>query len=314
MRLVDKFTIWFLLITAFVLLTGGVIVFSRVQHEVDREAIRRIKSHIDEIAAQLEKSTPVAELESEYVQIVEIDPNVPPIGLQIYDTMAVYRPNMRALDRKLTVESSYRIGSKHYKVSMYDFVAEPDEIADGVRESLLWIFLILFSALNAIEKLSKINHSLTLLNKLGNQEFATLEPVNMSAHLQAILDDLAELIEMKSISLRKEIAENVKILLHPSLADILISNLCSNAIRHNVHDGHIYISLTPRRLMVANSGKQPEVPVEQLFERFTRTSPNDDSVGLGLAIVKQICDVSGLSISYEYKTNEHIVTVTFPAA
>lgn len=420
MRLVDKFTIWFLLITAFVLLTGGVIVFTRVQHEVDREAIRRIKSHIDEIAAQLEKNTPVAELESEYVQIVEIDPNVPPIGLQIYDTMAVYRPNMRALDRKLTVESSYRIGSKHYKVSMYDFVAEPDEIADGVRESLLWIFLILlvivgitnivisrrilspfhrtlkaiehfslksnseinlpdtrtkefqqlnffltkmtgkaradyrtlkeftenashelqtplaiirgklelllesplteeqgnkiFSALNAIEKLSKINHSLTLLNKLGNQEFATLAQVNMSAHLQTILDDLAELIEMKSISLRKEIAENVKILLHPSLADILITNLCSNAIRHNVHDGHIYISLTSRRLMIANSGKQPEVPVEQLFERFTRTSQNDDSVGLGLAIVKQICDVSGLSISYEYKTNEHIVTVTFPAA
>ena len=420
MRLVDKFTVWFLVITAFVLLSGGLIVFTRVQHEVDQEAIRRIKSHIDNIAVQLGKGTPAAELESENVRIVEIDPELSAIDLNVYDTMAVYRPNMRALDRKLTVESSYRIGSKHYKVSMYDFVAEPDEIADGVRESLAWIFLILlvivgitnivisrrilspfhrtlkeiqnfslksnnhinlpatrtkefqqlnfflkkmtakaradyrtlkeftenashelqtplaiirgklelllesplnedqgnkiFSALNAIEKLSKINHSLTLLNKLGNQEFSTLEPVNISAHLQNILNDLSELIEMKSISLRKDIAENVNVLLHPSLADILITNLCSNAIRHNIDDGHIYISLTSKRLMIANSGKPPEVPVEQMFERFTRTSKNDDSVGLGLAIVKQICDVSGLSIRYEYNDSEHRVTVAFPAA
>ena len=419
MRLVDKFTIWFLVITAFILVTGGIIVFTRVQHEVDQEATRRIKSHIDDIAEQLKQGVSPEELQSENVRIVEIDPEFAAIDMNVYDTMAVYRPNMRALDRKLTVESSYVIGAKHYKVSMSDFVAEPDEIAEGVTESLGWIFMILliivgltniaisrrilspfhktlkaiqhfslksgkeiklpdtrtqefqqlnfflkkmtgkaradyralkeftenashelqtplaiirgklelllespltedqgnkiFSALNSIEKLSKINHSLTLLNKLDNQEFATLQPVNIGAHLRNILNDLAELIEMKSISLRKEIDENVRILLHPSLADILITNLCTNAIRHNVDEGHIFIQLNSRHLIIANSGRPPEVPLDQMFERFKRTSRNDDSVGLGLAIVKQICDVSGLSISYEYKMPEHIVTVTFPS-
>ena len=33
----------------------------------------------------------------------------------------------------------------------------------------------ILSALNAIERLSKINHSLTLLNKLENREFSALE-------------------------------------------------------------------------------------------------------------------------------------------
>jgi signal transduction histidine kinase len=143
MRLVDKFTVWFLVITAFILLTGGLIVFTRVQHEVDQEAIRRIKSHIDDIAAQLKQGVPPDALQSENVRIVEIDRGLPVIDMNVYDTMAVYRPNMRALDRKLTVESSYVVGRKHYKVSMSDFVAEPDEIADGVTESLAWIFLIL---------------------------------------------------------------------------------------------------------------------------------------------------------------------------
>lgn len=420
MKLVDKFTIWFIVITSLVLVVGGIIVFSRVQHEVDQEAIRRIKSHIDNIATQLRQGTPPQELMSEHVEILEIDPRLPEIDINVYDTMAVYRPRMEALDRKLTVESSYHVGEKHYKVSMYDFVAEPDEIADGVRKSLGWIFLILLaivgitnvlisrrilypfhqtlkaienfslkkekeinvpatrtkefqqlnyflknmtgkaradyralkeftenashelqtplaiirgklelllesplteeqggqilSALGSIEKLSKINHSLTLLNKLENFEFLAVEPVNISRHVVTILNDLSELMDMKSIALKKEIAEDVRVVIHPSLADVLVMNLLSNAIRHNVNGGQITISLTPRRLLVSNTGLPPEIPPDQVFERFRRTSTNDDSVGLGLSIVKQICEVSGLTVKYEWVNNQHVLTVAFPAA
>lgn len=418
MRLIDKFTIWFIIITSIVLVVGGLIVFTRVQHEIDQEAIRRIKSHIDNIAQQLREGGTAEQFKSEHVKISELDPSIATVDLNVYDTMAVYRPRMQALDRKLTVESSYKIENKHYRISMYDFVAEPDEIADGVRESLMWIFVMLLaivgvtnvmisrrilspfhktlkaienfslkqdrdlklpptrtkefqqlnyflhkmtgkaradyralkeftenashelqtplaiirgklelllespiddgqgkqilSALSSIEKLSKINHSLTLLNKLENQEFLAIEPVNISKNVQNILNDLSELIEMKSISLTTEIAENAKVLIHPSLADILIMNLFSNAIRHNVQEGMIHISLTSRRLLVENTGLVPEIALNQAFERFKRTSQNNDSVGLGLAIVKQICEVSGLAIDYRYENNHHKVTVNFP--
>lgn len=419
MKLTDKFSIWFIIITSVVLLAGGFIVFTRVQYEIDQEAIRRIKSHIDNIAEQLAQGRTPEELKSEYVEIREIDPRAPLIDLKVYDTMAVYRPRMEALDRKLTVQSSYRIDGKHYWVSMYDFVAEPDEIADGVRESLAWIFLILLvivgvtnllisrrilspfhktlkaiehfslkqdreinlpstrtkefqqlnyflkkmtgkaradyralkeftenashelqtplaiirgklellmessineeqgnlilSALNSIERLSKINHSLTLLNKLENQEFSALQPIDITMRVHHTLNDLSELIDMKSITLKKEIQENVKVLMHPSLADILIMNLFSNAIRHNTKDGSIDITLNAQQLIIANTGLPPEIPVERAFERFKKASQNNDSIGLGLAIVKQICHASGLSIEYTYQDGRHIVIVTFPS-
>jgi signal transduction histidine kinase len=419
MKLAYKFSVWFIVITSAVLIAGGLIVFTRVQYEIDREAVRRIKSHIDNIAEQLEQGRSPDELKSEYVEISEIDATSPLIDLNVYDTMAVYRPRMEALDRKLTVESSYRIGDKHYKVSMYDFVAEPDEIADGVKESLAWIFLILIvivgvtnvfisrrilrpfhktlkaienfslktdreinlsptrtkefqqlnyflktmtgkaradyralkeftenashelqtplaiirgklellletpineeqgnlvlSALNSIERLSRINHSLTLLNKLENQEFSTLGACDISLHVHNILNDLSELIEMRSIALKKDIQENIKVLIHPSLADILIMNLLTNAIRHNIHNGRIHITLNPSTLTIENTGLPPEIPVDRAFERFKKTSQNNDSIGLGLAIVKQICVASGLSITYAYQQDRHIVTVTFPS-
>lgn len=418
MRLIDKFTIWFLIITSVVLLGGGLIVFTRVQHEVDQEAIRRISSHMDNTAKQLEQGKTADELESEYVEIEEISPELPLIELNVYDTMAVFMPRMTALDRKLTVERSYRVGEKHYRISMYDFVAEPDEIADGVKKSLGWIFLILLgivgvtnliiskrilspfdktlkaienfslkkdneirlppthtkefqqlhyflkkmigkahadyralkefsenashelqtplsvirgklemllespindeqgnqilSALNSIERLSKINHSLTLLNKLENQEFSVQQTVDMSSHVESVVNELSELIEMKSISLTTDIHPKVRVLVHPSLAEILVTNLLSNAIRHNFQGGMIHIELTSGWLIVENSGRPPEIPLEQVFERFTRTRTHQESIGLGLAIVKQICEVSNLTLNYTYENSRHILKVTFP--
>lgn len=418
MRLIDKFTIWFFIITTLVLLAGGLIVFTRVQYEVDQEAIRRISSHLDDTAEQLEEGKSPDELESEYVEIEEIHPELPVITLNVYDTMAVFRPRIRALDRKLTVEKSYRIGEKHYRISMYDFVAEPDEIADGVKKSLGWIFLILLcvvgltnliiskrilspfdktlksienfslkkdgeirlppthtkefqqlhyflkkmtgkaqadyralkefsenashelqtplsiirgklemllespindqqgqqilSALNSIERLSRINHSLTLLNKLENQEFSVHETIDMSRHVEGVLRELSELIEMKTINLTTKIQPKVKVMVHPSLAEILVTNLISNAIRHNFHGGMIRIELTPGWLVVENTGAPPEFPPEQVFERFKRTHSNHESIGLGLAIVKQIAEVSNLTVRYSFENGRHIMKVTFP--
>src|SRR5580658_8987371 len=86
---------------------------------------------------------------------------------------------------------------------------------------------------NALERLSRIHSSLTLLTKLENQEYEVSSPVCLSALARGILDSFDELIEMKSLRLDAKIAEKVYVPLNPPLADLLLTNLVSNAIRHN---------------------------------------------------------------------------------
>jgi signal transduction histidine kinase len=153
---------------------------------------------------------------------------------------------------------------------------------------------------NALERLSRIHSSLTLLTKLENQEYAVTESVNMSMLVRAALDSFGELMEMKSLRLEARIAEDVYVPLHPSLADLLLMNLLGNAIRHNEGDGWIVVQLTKEGLVIANTGREPQVPVMELFERFKKGNPGGDSIGIGLAIVRQICDLADFSVDYQY--------------
>lgn len=164
---------------------------------------------------------------------------------------------------------------------------------------------------NALERLSRIHSSLTLLTKLENQEYDVTASVNMSMLVRAALGSFGELIDMKSLSLEARIGDDVYVPLHPSLADLLLMNLLGNAIRHNEGDGWIVVQLVKEGLVIANSGPAPQIPVMELFERFKKGNPGGDSIGIGLAIVRQIADLAHFSIEYEYGNGVHAIGVGF---
>lgn len=175
---------------------------------------------------------------------------------------------------------------------------------------------------NALERLSRIHSSLTLLTKLENYEYEAKEPVNFSALTREALDSFGELIQMKSLTLRTNIADNVHLPLHAALADLLLTNLLSNAIRHNDSGsnndsseepgtGIIDVRLGKTGLVISNTGREPRVPTAELFERFKKGNQSADSIGIGLAIVRQICDLHHFTIIYEYKAGMHILAVSF---
>lgn len=178
------------------------------------------------------------------------------------------------------------------------------EINDGQAK-------LIMSAHNAVEKLSKMGQSLILLAKLENQEFETPGPIDFSRIVTDNLTAFEELIEMKSITLDRDISEDVKISIHPVLADILLSNLMSNAIRHNYKQGHITVKLTEKGLVVSNTGAPLEVAPAELFKRFKKGKQSNNSVGLGLAIVKQICMQNDIEVTYSYEDSEHHFRLQF---
>ena len=185
---------------------------------------------------------------------------------------------------------------------------------------------------NALERLSRIHSSLTLLTKLENHEYEANITVCISQLTRETLNSFEELIQLKSLTLLTTIAEKIYVPLHPSLADLLLTNLIGNAIRHNVPPapfagdgsemdaeegfggqggGLIQVSLTRDGLIVVNTGRQPQVPTTELFERFKKGNSGSDSIGIGLAIVRQICDLSHFTIDYQYRDGFHCLAVGF---
>lgn len=164
---------------------------------------------------------------------------------------------------------------------------------------------------HAIDKLSKINRSLTLLTKLDNQEYTTSEDVRICRITKDVLAAYEDWITLRNIQVSTELGKNIPLRIHPALAEMLLNNLLSNAIRHNVDQGCINVVLNHNRLVVSNTGLPPEIPTEELFLRFKKSNQSADSIGLGLAIVKQICEVSRFSIRYDYTGGMHVINICF---
>lgn len=164
---------------------------------------------------------------------------------------------------------------------------------------------------NAVDKLSRINSSLTLLTKLDNQEFHANKDLQFCNITEEIIAAFYDRMTLKNISLDTAIDKNVKVKIHPSLGEILVSNLLTNAIRHNVEGGSVSVVLTQNYLQVSNTGLPPGIPTEELFQRFKKGNQSANSIGLGLSIIKQICEVNHFLVRYDYKDSWHCVKVCF---
>ncbi|MEZ2444902.1 sensor histidine kinase [Chitinophaga sp. RCC_12] len=164
---------------------------------------------------------------------------------------------------------------------------------------------------NAIEKLSHINRSLILLTKLENQEFKVTESLKFCRVVKDVIATYEDWITMREIAITTNLDKNIPLNIHPALAEMLISNLLSNAIRHNRDGGQIKMVLTHRELSISNTGIPPQIPTCELFQRFKKSNQSNDSIGLGLAIVKQICEVNGYDVDYNYADGWHKIQVCF---
>lgn len=163
----------------------------------------------------------------------------------------------------------------------------------------------------AANRLGRLNQALLLLTKIENRQFlAGTEPVNLVPIINGKLRDLEDLIVKRKISIQTDL-EQVGLIIHPALAEILVNNLLTNAIRHNVENGKIIITLRESFFSVKNTGKMLNLNPEQLFERFRKESTVSASLGLGLALVKTICEVNGQNLKYDIDNEWHTLTVSW---
>ena len=167
-------------------------------------------------------------------------------------------------------------------------------------------FKMVLTTINAVKRLSTLNKSLLLLTKIENHQYLETNELNISEYIENKIKEFSSLLETNNISVDFRTNEIFTVKLNPELADILLNNLISNAIKHNINNGKIKIETYNNRLIICNTGQQHSLTNDNIFNRFTKE--NSKSYGLGLAIVKHICSLHNIDIHYE-KNELHCFTL-----
>ena len=152
--------------------------------------------------------------------------------------------------------------------------------------------------LEEAERLKTITRSLLLLAQAdAGQLKLSLEPVDVSAELENMLEDAQVLAAELRLAFEVRIQPQLRVRADPALLRTAMFNLVSNAIKYNEEDGRLSIQLNAVeneiRFVVGNTG--PGIPVSdqpKLFERFFRVDrikgPRLDGIGLGLSLAREI--------------------------
>jgi len=163
----------------------------------------------------------------------------------------------------------------------------------------------------AAGRLARLKEGLSMLTKIENNQFIDSELIELKPYIEARVSGFDELIEMKGLKVSLDLQDNPAININGDLAYMMTTNLLSNAIKHNIPNGTIYILLTSKHLLIENTGKKPEIPTSELFDRFKKSGNTQESTGLGLSLIKRITEQYGMDIEYVFDSGIHSITITF---
>ena len=161
------------------------------------------------------------------------------------------------------------------------------------------------AAFESTIRLSKLNEALLLLSKIENQQFVGQKEIDFCQLVQSRIEYLSDLFDLKKIDVTVQIDSLVLFTMNPLLAEILINNLLSNALRHNHENGRIFVHAGYQEITISNTGKNQELDASGLFRRFAKQVSTGESNGLGLSIAFEICKANHILLSYHYTDGMH---------
>ena len=161
------------------------------------------------------------------------------------------------------------------------------------------------------KRLARLNRSLLLLTKIENEEYQPTEFIDISELVKKFIQSYQYYFQKKELKIMEEYNDPMLIQANKTLIEILISNLISNAVRHNIIGGRLWIALQGGVLSIKNSGAEEGLETDKIYRRFYKKGSEKDGLGLGLAIVQRICNISHFSIQYLHPDGMHEFKINF---
>ena len=164
----------------------------------------------------------------------------------------------------------------------------------------------------AARKLAQLITNILKLNKLENQQiFPQPKEFDLGEQLCECLLVFEDAWEAKSLEIKTDIEDDVRIKSDPELLSLVWNNLISNAVKFTPDGGTIGLSLKTEdgsvvvQVRDTGCGMKPEVG-QHIFEKFYQgdTSHATQGNGLGLALVKRVVDILSGEIGVQSVSGE----------
>ena len=133
-----------------------------------------------------------------------------------------------------------------------DMLMQHPDLTTGQAEVLLKLT-------ESSARLNRLNKNLLLLSKIDNSNYSGKEEVSLTNVIEKHMEFFEEQAAEKNITIKVDTTIDALVKSNTVLVEILVSNLLLNAIRHNIQDGMVSVSLNQHSLMVSNTGNPESI-------------------------------------------------------
>lgn len=197
----------------------------------------------------------------------------------------------------------FQNASHELKSPLTSIIGYQQMICDDIVDSKDQIINYSSKTLKEAKRMNNIIIDMLNLSSIEQNYQKKQDVVKVDRALIEILDSLEDRIKARNISVITNVAK-CETVGDAKLIDELIRNLIDNAIKYNVDNGKIMITLNESTLTIEDTGIGISKEYQsRVFERFYRVdkghSKEIGGTGLGLAIVKHICEIYQYELKLE---------------
>jgi signal transduction histidine kinase len=165
-------------------------------------------------------------------------------------------------------------------------------------------------------RLTRLSNALLLISRVENRQFEMDDEINVLEVIEQVLKELQDFIEIKGLTIEKELDQKFVFKGNKELIHSAIYNMIQNAIKYTPEGSKIHLSLFKKssgktEFSVSDEGPGiPEELINKVFDRFRKAEKlsehGNSSPGLGLSIVKSICELHDLDYKAENNPDQGV--------
>lgn len=144
MNLIIRVTILFAIVSLAVFMVGGIISYRVMMREVEYEQRRFLTERLERMERVVVENEPTDTIQ--WTKLVAIPLQEYREEFREFSDTLVMHSQLNRMESHLKLDAIKNVNGRSYLISLYDVIIEPDDIQDGLRESLTTMYLLLLAA------------------------------------------------------------------------------------------------------------------------------------------------------------------------